>query len=90
MIRNNQFIKRKIGTQFVIVAVGEATKRFNGMISINETGSFIWDQLERDMTMDELAAAMAAEYEVEAETARADAAQFLKTLKEVGALAEHG
>ena len=39
MIRNNQFIKRKIGAQYVIVALGEATRRFTGMITVNETGS---------------------------------------------------
>ena len=55
MIRNNNFVKRKIGTQFVIVAVGEATRKFNGMISVNGTGSFIWDCLENHITMDELA-----------------------------------
>ena len=88
MIRNNMFIKRKIGTQFVIVAIGEATKRFNGMITVNETGSFIWDQLEKDITLDELTAAITAEYEVDTDTARADATRFIETLKEVGALAE--
>ncbi len=54
MKRSKDFIKRKIGTQYVIVAVGAATKKFNGMISVNSTGSFIWDQLEQSMTMDEL------------------------------------
>ena len=88
MIRSNLFIKRKIGTQFVIVAIGEATKRFNGMITVNETGSFIWDQLEKDITLDELVNAVTAEYEVDADTARADATRFIETLKEVGALAE--
>ncbi|MBQ3483702.1 MAG: PqqD family protein [Clostridia bacterium] len=88
MIRSNLFIKRKIGTQFVIVAIGEATKRFNGMITVNETGSFIWDQLEKDITLDELVNAVTAEYEVDADTARADAGRFIETLKEVGALAQ--
>ena len=86
MIRNESFIKRKIGTQFVIVAIGEATKRFNGMISVNETGSFIWDQLAKNITMDELVDAITAEYEVDADTARADAVRFAETLKGVGAL----
>ena len=44
MKRNKDFIKRKIGPQYVIVAVGAATKRFNGMISVNGTGSFIFDK----------------------------------------------
>lgn len=88
MIRSNQFIKRKIGTQYVIVAVGEATKRFNGMISVNGTGSFIWDQLERNITMSELVAAITEAYEIDARTAEQHAADFIATLKGVGAIAE--
>ena len=86
MIRNKNFVKRKIGTQFVIVAVGEATKLFNGMISVNGTGSFIWDCLERDITMEQLVAALTEHYDVAAEVAQSDAAEFIQTLKGVGAL----
>ena len=86
MIRNQNFIKRKIGNQHVIVAVGEATKRFNGMISINGSGSIIWDRLEREASLEELVAAVTDAYEIDAETARADISEFLINLKEVGAV----
>ncbi len=86
MIRNNNFVKRKIGTQYVIVAVGEATRKFNGMISVNGTGSFIWDCLENHITMDELVLSLTAAYDIDAETARRDAAEFIDTLKGVGAV----
>ena len=88
MVRSKDFIKRKIATQYVIVAVGAATKRFNGMVSVNETGSFIWDALENDISMDELVARMTENYEVDAETARAHATEFVNVLKGVGAIAE--
>ena len=86
MKRSELFIKRKIGTQYVIVAVGEATKKFNGMISVNSTGSFIWDALEKETSMDELVAALVAQYEVDAETASAHASKFVETLKKAGAV----
>lgn len=86
MIRNKSFIKRKIGTQYVIVAIGEAAKRFHGMISVNGTGSFIWDQLERDMSVDDLVRALVEAYDIDAETARADMGDFLTNLREVGAV----
>ena len=86
MKRSELFIKRKIGTQYVIVAVGEATKQFNGMISVNSTGSFIWDALEKELSMDELVAALVAQYEVDVETATAHANEFVATLQKVGAV----
>ena len=88
MVRNNQFIKRKIGTQYVIVATGDATKRFNGMITVNTTGSFIWDCLVAPTEFDGLGEKITAEYDVDAETAKKDAAAFLDTLKEVGAIGD--
>ncbi len=88
MIRNNNFIKRKIGTQYVIVAVGEASKSFNGMISVNGTGGYIWDCLEKEMTMAELVNALTSYYDIDAATAEKDAKGFVDALKGVGAIAE--
>ena len=88
MIQNKEFIKRKIGTQFVIVAVGEASRRFNGMISVNSTGAFIWDVLEKETDEAGLIWALTEHYEVDAAKAKADCAAFLKTLREAGAIIE--
>lgn len=87
MIRSQSFIKREIGGQTVIVAVGEATKTFHGMISVNRTGAYIWDLLEKETTLDAITEALVARYEIDAATARADAAEFIETLKGVGAVA---
>jgi hypothetical protein len=86
MIRNAQFIKRKLGDQYVIVAVGEASKRFHGMISVNGSGSLLWDCLEKECEINDLVLAMTDTYEIDADTARADVLEFLTNLKEVGAV----
>ena len=88
MIRNNDFIKRNIGTQCVIVATGKATKLFNGMITVNGTGSFIWECLAESLTLTQLVDKIAAEYDVERDVALVDAKEFVETLKEVGAIAD--
>ena len=87
MIRSQSFIKRNIGNQTVIVAVGEATKTFHGMISVNKTGAFIWDLLENETTLDAVTEALVEKYDIDAATAREDAAAFIESLKEVGAVA---
>ena len=87
MIRSKSFIKRDIGTQTVIVAVGEATKTFHGMISVNKTGAFIWDLLENETTLDAITEALVEKYDIDAATARADADAFIESLKGVGAVA---
>ena len=36
------FVTRKIGDKIIAITVGEHTKDFDGMITLNETGHFIW------------------------------------------------
>ena len=88
MKRSKEFIKRKIGTRYVIVAIGKAAKRFAGMISVNGTGAVIWDLLEKDTSETEIAAALASRFEVDSATAEADVHGFIASLREVGAIVE--
>ena len=88
MIRNPHFIKRKIGTRDVIVAVGEEAKRFPGMLSVNQTGSAVWDLLAAETDLEKLADALAERYEIDRETAKKDAEEFLAALRGVGALVD--
>ena len=80
------FIVRKIGGQNVAVAIGEASKSFNGMIKLNETGKFLWDALAKGAELDDLVAGVLEEYDIDEATARADVEKFVESLKGVGAL----
>ena len=75
MIRSKLFIKRDVGTQSVIVAVGEASRRFHGMITVNGTGAFIWDLLPAVDTEEEIVDKILEDYEVSREEAEADTVQ---------------
>lgn len=81
------FLLRKVGGQNVVVALGEASRDFNGMIRLNDTGVFLWQQLQQDVTEEQLLAALTAEYSVDPAQAKADIAEFLSTLKKAALLA---
>ncbi len=51
---------------------------------LNETGGALWHWLETPRTVDELAGLLQAEFDVEADEARADVLAFLETLREKG------
>ena len=75
------FILRKLGTEYMAVAIGEASKNFNGMIRLNGTGAFYWKELEKGMTRDLLVTKTLEEYEgVTEDTARHDVEEFLDTI----------
>lgn len=88
MIRTEGFIKRKLGGQYVVVAVGDAARRFAGMISLNQTGAYLWELLEQPTDVRALVAALVEKYDVDADTATRDVQAFLAPLKEVGAIVE--
>lgn len=88
MRRNENFILRRTADLMVILPVGEASVHFPGMISVNETGVFVWEALEKEHTLQSLAQELTGEYEVELSRAEQDVAAFLEQLRRAGALVE--
>ncbi len=82
------FIMREIAGETILIPSGSAAKKFNGLITVNELGAFIWNALSEDLTLDALTERITEAYEVDAATARADASEFLDELRQVGALEE--
>lgn len=74
------FILREVAGSYIVISVGGDSVDFNGMITVNETGAFLWKKLAEDITEKELLGAMLDEYEVDEETAKADISEFLKLL----------
>ncbi len=76
------FAKRKIAGSNIVVPVGKNSLEFNGMITLNDSGSFFWDCLSEDTTVDEVVKKVTAEYDVDSERARKDIETFIKMLDE--------
>ncbi|MBE7035488.1 MAG: PqqD family protein [Ruminococcaceae bacterium] len=76
------FILKTIAGNTVAVPMGENLVNLQLMLTLNETGKFLWSILEQDCTEDELVAAMTKEYDIDEETARGDIREFVALLKE--------
>lgn len=75
------FLLRKLGTEYMVVAIGEASKSFNGMLRMNETGAFYWKELEKGTSEDDLVAKTLERFTgVDRETACQDVKAFLQTV----------
>ncbi len=77
----NGFVVREIAGECVVVALGEASKIFNGIIKLNETGKIIWEELSVGSDKDAVVAKILSEYEVDRETVENDFDRFVETLK---------
>lgn len=80
------YILREVAGNYIVVAVGDAVKNFNGIINLNETGAFLWKRLEEGVTEQQLKSALLEEYEVEEQVAENDIKAFIGKLTEKGLL----
>lgn len=81
------FIMRDVAGETVVLPTGDVMD-VNMMITLNDTGKFLWQQLETGAQMDDLVQAMLAEYEVDEQTARSGIERFVTILSEKGFLDE--
>lgn len=80
------FVLRQVADATIVVPSGEASLDFNGMITLNDTGAFLWRMLETGAEKDELLAAMLKEYVVDEKTAINGIDKFIEKLAGEGLL----
>lgn len=83
-----EFTLREISGDYIVIPTGENYLDFGAVISLNDSGAFLWNQLSESKTESELAVALANEYSIDAETATADVADFIKLLNEHGLMCD--
>ena len=80
------FLLRNVAGNNVVVQIGQATLDFNGMMSLNETGAFIFSKMLDGTTKEQLIEDLISEYEVEREIAQKDVDDFIKKVEGEGLL----
>lgn len=78
------FVLRNMGGQAVVVSIGAASKVFNGMVKLNESGEFLWKKILEGADRQALVQALLEKYEVDEETANSDVDKFIISLKQPG------
>ena len=88
MKRAECFLLREVAGKQVVVPLGKAAENFNGMLTLNGTGAYLWQLLEQEQTEDSLVMAFRQRYDVDEETARKDISAFVDKLRSVSAIIE--
>ena len=74
------FVVREIAGKSVVIALGEASKSFKGMIELNGTARIIWDMLAEEKERDEIINKIVTEYDIDEATAASDIDRFIEAL----------
>lgn len=82
------FAVREIAGEFVLIPMGAAALQFSGMVTTNEVGAFLCEELKQDTTREALLAGICREFETDEATAAKDLDGFLDMLRRAGILGE--
>jgi len=87
MKRNNNFVMRDINGETLLVP--RSMHNFlNGLVVLNETGRYIWELLDNERSIDDMAVSVAEQFDVNISVARADIQVFLAEVKDLGLVEE--
>ena len=78
------YVIRQVMGNYVVIATGEASLNFHGMVKLNETAANIWSYISEGKSEDEIVSLMLAEYDVEEHKLRSDVQKTINTLVEQG------
>lgn len=80
------FVLREVAGQVIVIATGEASKHFHGMLKLNATGKDIWIGLQKGLTETEIVEDLQKKYQVEREQIEQDVKEFFAQITEMGFL----
>ena len=80
------FVLREVAGQTIVIAVGEASKSFHGMINLNNTGKEIWEGVQKGMNEDLIAKKLTEKYEVSLSKAQEDVDRLIRKMYEAGVM----
>ena len=80
------FVLREVAGQVIVIATGEASKNFHGMLKLNATGKDIWIGLQKGLTETEIVEDLQKKYQVEREQIEQDVKEFFAQITEMGFL----
>ncbi len=88
--KNPDVVYRVIAGEAILIPITRETQGAGRMLTLNETGAFIWERLDGKRRLGEFLKELRDEYEVEEATARRDLLEMISELEKSGAIRPQG
>ena len=82
--RENDLVTRDVAGEIIIVPIKGHVGDLEGVFTLNELGTMIWELINGQTTVSELVEAVRSEYDVGVEEAEKDVVDFLRSLEDAG------
>ena len=76
------YMTRPMGDCYIVVAIDDVEDEFNGLITLNKSGLFIWEQLQQEIEYEDLLRRLVDRYDAPEQVIKNDLDKFLKIAKE--------
>lgn len=74
-------VSRKIKDEYILVPLSSNIADMDSLYRLNTTGAFIWDAIDGNRSVSDIAAMLAEEFDVEIEKAESDVIDFSNALE---------
>ena len=81
-----EFVMREVAGENIVIPLSGLGEQFNGIITLNETGAFIWKQIQNEQDKPAIVAALLDAYEVTPEQAARSVDALCAQLESLGIL----
>ncbi len=77
--KSERFVEKGIGNEKVLVPLTDNVADMNHVLTLNEVGAFLFDQIDGEKSVEEILILLLDEYEVTKEVAQKDIEQFISS-----------
>jgi hypothetical protein len=79
--RSPSVVTRKTGNEYVLVPVTDNIADMDSVFTLNETGAFVWDQIDGKKDLTEIINLVTAEFDIDSDSARGDVLDFISQME---------
>ncbi|MFA5046062.1 MAG: PqqD family protein [Paludibacter sp.] len=79
----SRFVVRAVDNELILVPLTGNVAQMNELFTLNETGKFIWENLGKKTTIENLETLVTEAFDVDADTAKKDIENFIKKLETI-------
>lgn len=89
MVIKEGFRMRTVGKDHIVIPEGKQLVSFNKMASLNPTAAYLWEHIQgMEFETNDIVRLLCEKYDIDEQTAAADAAKFVNALAEAGIIGQ--
>lgn len=73
-------VTRKTGNEYVLVPITNNIADMNSVYTLNETGAFIWEQIDGKRSIEDIIIELVNEYDIDKQNAESDVFTFIENI----------